>query len=101
MAKTSVVVRNEKRKKIVDKFWEQRQKLKVEAINPKLSAKKRQDAQRKLAELPKDSNPIRLRNRCAITGRPRGVYRKFGICRHKIREYASRGQIPGLLKSSW
>jgi len=101
MAKRSVVVRNEKRKVIVSKHWKKRQELKAAAINPKLSAKKRQEAQRKLAELPRDSNRIRLRNRCALTGRPRGVYKKFGICRHMIRVLASQGQIPGLLMSSW
>lgn len=101
MAKRSVVVRNEKRKKTVDKYWKTRQALKAQAVNTKLSLKKRQEAQRKLAKLPKDSNPIRLRNRCALTGRPRGVYKKFGICRHMVRVLASRGQIPGLLMSSW
>lgn len=101
MAKRSVVVRNEKRKKLVNKHWKLRQELKAAAINPKLSLKKRQEAQRKLAELPRDSNRIRIRNRCALTGRSRGVYKKFGICRHMIRLLASRGQVPGLLMSSW
>ena len=101
MAKRSVVVRNEKRKETVNKYWKKRQELKKASIDPKLSAKKRQEAQRKLAELPRNSNKIRVRNRCALTGRPRGVYKKFGICRHMICVLASQGQIPGLLMSSW
>lgn len=101
MAKKSVIARNIKRQQLVDKYYTVRQELKKTIIDPNQSYEARKKASEKLASLPRNSSPIRLRNRCALTGRPRGVYRKFGLCRHMIRNYAMLGQIPGLLKSSW
>ena len=101
MAKKSVVARNKKRLKLVEKHFKKRQELKKMAIDPSVSAHKRLEAQHQLAALPRDSSLIRVRNRCAVTGRPRGVYRLFGVCRHMVRKLASQGAIPGLLKSSW
>lgn len=101
MAKKSVVARQERRKKLVDKFAKMRLEFKNIVKNKALSMEVREDAMRKLHEMPKDAHPNRLRNRCAMTGRPRGVFSRFGICRHMIRRLASEGQITGLLKSSW
>lgn len=101
MAKKSVVHRNLKRQKIVAKYSETRIKLKKIINNPLLSEDERWEAQQKLQTLPRDASPIRLRRRCSLTGRPRGVYRKFNLSRTKLREYAMQGELPGLVKASW
>jgi len=101
MAKTSMVEREKRRAGIVKKYAARRAKLKEQARNPKGSPEQRAAARAALQALPRDASPSRLRNRCAITGRSRGVYRKFGLARVKIREVASRGEIPGLAKASW
>ena len=101
MAKTSVVEREKKREKIQAKFATKRKGLK-EIINDRsASDDDRWDAQGKLQKLPRNASPFRRRRRCAITGRPRGVYRKFGLARTKLREAAMRGDVPGLVKASW
>ena len=101
MAKKSVVARQFKREKTVKKFAQKHKELK-EIINDKtLSMDIREEAMKKLWALPRDASYVRLRNRCALTGRPRGYFRRFGLCRHKIRDLARMGQITGLLKSSW
>lgn len=101
MAKTSMVEREKHRAKVVKKYAERRAELKELIRSPKTSHEDRQAAQAKLQALPRDASPTRHRNRCAITGRSRGVYRKFGLSRVKIREVANRGEIPGLAKASW
>lgn len=101
MAKTNMIERERRRARIVKKYAAKRAQLKELIRNPKTSPEERAAAQAKLQKLPRDANPIRLRNRCQITGRPRGVYRKFGLARTKIREVAMRGEIPGLTKASW
>jgi small subunit ribosomal protein S14 len=101
MAKTSMVERDKKRAKLVKKYASKRAELKRAAVNPKLSLDERMEAQKKLQKLPRDASPSRQRNRCALSGRPRGVYRKFGLCRNKLREATMRGDVPGLRKSSW
>ena len=100
MAKTAVVNRDKKRRKIVKKFAERRKSLRELANNPKLSPEERYAAREKLQKLPRDASPVRLRNRCALTGRPRGVYRKFGLARGKLRIIALHGEIPGGIKAS-
>jgi small subunit ribosomal protein S14 len=101
MAKKSVVLRNLKRQKIVNQQFEKRSNLKKLSLDPNTSEQERYEARVKLQKLPRNGSPIRLRNRCQITGRPRGVYRKFMISRIVLREYAHRGFIPGMVKSSW
>jgi small subunit ribosomal protein S14 len=101
MAKTSMIMREKRRAKVVAKHAVKRQKLKARIRDPKLGSDEKQLAVEALAKLPRDSSPIRARNRCAITGRSRGVYRKFGLGRNKLREATMRGDIPGLRKSSW
>jgi small subunit ribosomal protein S14 len=101
VAKTSMVERERRRAKIVKRHAAQRAQLKETIRNPRTSPEAREAAQAKLQSMPRDASPSRLRNRCAITGRPRGVYRKFGLSRIKIREVAFRGEIPGLSKASW
>ena len=101
MAKTSMVEREKKRAKLVKKYATKRAELKRAAVDPKLSLEERMDAQTKLQKLPRDASPTRQRNRCSMSGRPRGVYRKFGLGRNKLREATMRGDIPGLGKSSW
>jgi small subunit ribosomal protein S14 len=101
MAKLAVVNRDAKRRKVVAKFAARRAAL-FEIINDtRRSDEDRQEAREKLQELPRDSSPVRLRNRCKLTGRPRGVFRKFGLARSKLREIALRGEIPGVIKASW
>jgi small subunit ribosomal protein S14 len=101
MAKLAVVNRDAKRRKTVAKFAARRAAL-FEIINDaKRSDEDRQEAREKLQQLPRDSSPVRLRNRCRLTGRPRGVFRKFGLARSKLREIALRGEIPGVIKASW
>ena len=101
MAKKSAINRNLKRIKMVKKFENKRKKLKEIIYNKKLSLEERFEAQQKLSKLPKNSARIRIRNRCEITGRPHGVYRKLKISRIALRELASQGKIPGMVKSSW
>ena len=101
MAKTSSIQRNLKRIRLVEKFSKKREKLKKITRNKKLSLEERFKAQLKLAKLPRNSAKIRIRNRCEITGRPHGVYRKLKISRIALRDLASKGKIPGMTKSSW
>jgi len=101
MAKTSMVEREKKRLRVVAKYAVKRKALKAIIANPKASDDDRMDAQVKLQKLPRDASPTRGQRRCRITGRPRGVYRKFGLGRNKLREAAMRGDVPGLVKASW
>jgi small subunit ribosomal protein S14 len=101
MAKTNMVEREKRRARIVKKYAAKRIQLKELIRSPKTSPDERAAAQAKLQTLPRDASPSRQRKRCAITGRSRGVYRKFGLSRVKIREVANRGEIPGLAKASW
>ena len=101
MAKTSMVEREKRRAGIVKKYAARRAKLKELIRSPKSTPEQRLAAQAHLQAMPRDARPSRQRKRCAITGRSRGVYRKFGLSRVKIREVASRGEIPGLSKASW
>ncbi|WP_192035929.1 30S ribosomal protein S14 [Halomonas sp. YLGW01] len=101
MAKKSMVGREHKRAKLVDKYAAKRAELKALISDVNASDEERFDAQLKLQQLPRDSSPVRQRNRCRITGRPHGYYNKFGLGRNKLREAAMRGDVPGLKKSSW
>ena len=101
MAKKSMRAREVKRAKTVTKYANRRAELKAIITNPDVGFDERQDAMFKLQKLPRDSSPVRQRNRCAISGRPRGFYRKFGLGRNKLREAAMRGDVPGLRKASW
>jgi len=101
MAKTSSIQRNLKRIKLVKKYLKKRQELKKIIKNRKLPLEERFNAQLKLSKLPRNSAKIRIRNRCEITGRPHGVYRKLRISRIALRQLASMGKIPGMTKSSW
>tara|TARA_Y100000590_G_scaffold84921_1_gene94898 strand:- start:19428 stop:19733 length:306 start_codon:yes stop_codon:yes gene_type:complete len=101
MAKTSAIQRNLKRIKLSKKYFKKREKLKKIITNKKLPLEERFQAQLKLAKLPRNSAKIRIRNRCEITGRPHGVYRKLKISRIALRELALKGRIPGMTKSSW
>jgi small subunit ribosomal protein S14 len=101
MAKTSMVERNIKRHRLAKKFKLRRTRLKAIAADRKLPAEERFAARLKLAELPRNSSPTRIRNRCDLTGRSRGYYRKLRVSRIALRELASNGQIPGMVKSSW
>ena len=101
MAKKSLVNRNKKRIKMSLKFANKRKKLKNIVMNKKLSSEERFNAQMKLSKLPRNSSKIRIRNRCEITGRPRGVYRKLKISRITLRQLSLEGKIPGMIKSSW
>src|ERR1700693_3364775 len=101
MSKIALTNRNEKRRRTVKKFSAKRAELMAIIGNQKLSPEDRYEARLKLQKLPRDASPVRLRNRCALTGRPRGVYRKFGLGRSKLRDIAMRGEIPGVIKASW
>ena len=101
MAKTSAIQRNLKRIKLVKKFLKKRESLKKLIKNKKLPLDERFAAQLKLAKIPRNSSKVRIRNRCEITGRPHGVYRKLKISRIALRDLASKGKIPGMTKSSW
>ena len=101
MAKTSMIERDRKRAKTVDKYAKKREELKAIIGNPKYTFEETMEAQQKLQKLPRNASPSRQRNRCRITGRPHGYFRKFGLCRNKLRELAMKGDIPGLVKSSW
>jgi small subunit ribosomal protein S14 len=101
MAKTSMVEREKKRARIAAKYAAKRAALKAAIQDPKTSDEDRWAAQVKLQKLPRNASPSRGRNRCELTGRPRGVYRKFTLSRTKLREAAMRGDVPGLVKASW
>jgi small subunit ribosomal protein S14 len=101
MAKLSSINKNERRKKLVKKFADKYAKLKAIANDDSLEETERLIARLKMAEIPRNANPTRVRNRCALTGRPRAYYRKFGLARVMLRHLATRGQLPGVTKSSW
>jgi len=101
MAKKSVVERNKKRERLAAKYANRRATLKAQAKDASLSLEERFEARLKLAELPRNASPVRQRLRCALSGRPRGNYRKFKLSRIALRDLASTGQIPGMVKSSW
>ena len=101
MAKVSMVQREVKRTKTVAKYAEKRAALKATIKDPNVSFEERMEAQAKLQKLPRDASPSRGQRRCRLTGRPHAVYRKFGLCRNKLREHAMRGDVPGLRKASW
>jgi len=101
MAKTSMIEREKKRARIAAKFAVKRANLKALIQDPSTSDEDRWEAQVKLQQLPRDASPCRKQRRCELTGRPRGVYRKFGLSRNKLREAAMRGDVPGLVKASW
>jgi small subunit ribosomal protein S14 len=101
MARLSVKLREKKRRETVQKFKARRLALLEVLQNPKTSDEDRDAARAKFQKLPRDASPSRLRNRCALTGRPRGVYKKFGLGRIKLRELAMRGEVPGVIKASW
>jgi small subunit ribosomal protein S14 len=101
MAKASMVNREKKRQRMVKKYAAKRAELKTKITNMELSEEERSEAKVALNKLPRDSSPSRLRNRCSLTGRPHGYYRKFGLGRNKLREAAMRGDVPGLVKASW
>ena len=101
MAKLALINREAKRAKLVAKYTAKRNELFAIINNARLSEEERMAARLKLQQLPRNANPTRQRNRCALTGRPRGVFRKFGLCRNKLREVAMRGEVPGMTKASW
>jgi small subunit ribosomal protein S14 len=101
MAKKSIINREVKRAQLVQRYAARRSELKATIANPALPEDERQEAQIKLQALPRNASPVRLHNRCRLTGRPRGYYRKFGLSRNKLREAAMRGDVPGLRKASW
>lgn len=101
MAKKSMLAREVKRAKTVKRFAAKRAEYRRIIKNPESTDDQRQEAQTKLQALPRDASPSRMRNRCSISGRPHGYYRKFGLARNKLREATMRGEIPGLSKASW
>jgi small subunit ribosomal protein S14 len=101
MAKKSMIMREKRRAKLAAKYAPKRARLKAVIVDEKTSDAERLEAVAKLASMPRDASPTRQRNRCAITGRPRGYYRKFGLGRNKLREATMSGEIPGLRKASW
>ncbi len=101
MAKKSMIARDHKRAKLIQKFASKRNELKRIMSDPNVTDEEFYQAQRKLTKMPRNSSPIRLRNRCSITGRPRAYIRKYGVSRITFRELASQGKIPGVTKSSW
>ena len=101
MAKIALVNREKKRRQTVKKFAARRAELIAIIQDGRMSDEDRAAARARLQQLPRNSSPVRLRNRCALTGRPRGVFRKFGLARSKLREIAMRGEIPGVIKASW
>ena len=101
MAKLALINREDKRAKLVAKFAAKREQLMAVINNASLSDEERFEARLKLQQLPRNASPVRQRNRCALTGRARGVFRKFGLGRNKLREIAMRGDIPGIVKASW
>ncbi len=101
MAKNSMIAREDKRARAVKKYAAKRAELKAIIKSPNSSDEERYNAQLRLQALPRDASPSRQRNRCRLTGRPHGYYRKFGLSRNKLREAAMRGDVPGLVKASW
>ena len=101
MAKLALKLRQQKREKLVAKFKARRAQLLEVIYDSRASDEAKDEARAKLQKLPRDASPVRLRNRCALTGRPRGVFRKFGLGRLKLRDIAMRGEIPGVIKASW
>ncbi len=101
MAKLSLINRDIKRAKLVEKYAAKRAALKAIINDASKSDEERYQARLQLQKLPRNANPTRQRNRCVVTGRPRGVFRKFGLARHKLREMAMRGEVPGVIKASW
>ena len=101
MAKIAVINRDKKRRETVKKFEGKRAALLETINNQKASDEDRDAARAKLQQLPRNASPVRLRNRCSITGRPRGVYRKFGLGRSKLRDFIMAGEVPGVIKASW
>ncbi len=101
MAKTCLIEREQKRRDTVKKYAAKRAALEAIIADANASVEDRREARQKLQSLPRNSSPVRLRNRCALTGRPRGVYSKFGIARSKLRELMMRGEVPGVTKASW
>ena len=101
MAKTSMVMREKRRAKLVARYSGKRTKLKAIINDRHASEEDRWDAQTALQKMPRDAMPVRIQRRCRLTGRPRGVYRKFGLGRNKLREAMVRGDVPGLVKASW
>ncbi len=101
MAKTSIVQRNKKRRRMAQSHSGKRERLKAVIMDRETTVEDRFDAVLKLAVVPRNSSKVRIRNRCELTGRPRATYRKFKLARIKLRELASKGQIPGMVKSSW
>ena len=101
MAKLALKLRDQKRRETVEKFKAKRAAL-FDIINDsRASEEAKEEARAKLQKLPRDASPVRIRNRCALTGRPRGVYRKFGLARNKLRDLALKGEVPGIIKASW
>jgi small subunit ribosomal protein S14 len=101
MAKLSLINREQKRRAAVKKYAARRAELLAMLSDVRATDDARQSAREKLQKLPRDASPVRLRNRCALTGRPRGTFREFGLARNKLREIAMRGEIPGVIKASW
>ena len=101
MAKKSMIERQTRRLKTVQRYAAKRAEYRRIIRSPSSTDEERQTAQQKLQALPRDASPVRLRNRCSVTGRPHGYYRKFGLARNKLREATMRGDIPGLSKASW
>lgn len=101
MAKTSMIMREKKRARLVAKYAAKRAALKAILSDVNATDDDKWEAQIALQKLPRDASPVRQQRRCQVTGRPHGVYRKFGLCRNKLREAAMRGDVPGLVKASW
>ncbi len=101
MAKVSMIAREAKRMKTVRRYAARRDALKAVLADSKAGGEEKWEAQMKLQKLPRNASPVRVVRRCRLTGRPRGVFRKFGLCRNKLREAAMRGDVPGLVKASW
>ena len=101
MAKLALTLRNKKRQQMVEKYKARRAALMEVLHDSRASDEAKEEARAKLQRLPRDASPVRIRNRCALTGRPRGVYRKFGLGRNKLRDLALKGEVPGVIKASW
>jgi len=101
MARLSAVIKNKKREKLSKRYAPKAKALRAKAIDPKITEEDREAARVALQKIPRNGNPNRIRNRCELTGRPRGVYRDFKLCRNKFRELANNGLIPGVTKASW
>ncbi|MEM8930647.1 MAG: 30S ribosomal protein S14 [Acidobacteriota bacterium] len=101
MASKAAIAKNKKRQELVKRHWERRQELKSIIKNPEVDPETREEAIARLAKMPRNSSRVRVRNRCAVSGRPRGYYRKFGLSRIALRDLALRGDLPGVIKASW